>query len=171
MFMEFSDHSEFGPLMTRMQVVDAHGDSKMDEEQWEAASESNAVVYHKRLANAATRHLHWIHLRKTIVISSSAFVFCSFRFALCSLLSLHSLLYIFITFRIIGHQPPPPRQAICTHVYVGVLRHFLQVVWIENLSPSEKRQPTRTVRKTAIPFHYDGGTNMKDWAYSRDLDR
>ena len=46
-YTEFSDHSEFGPLMTRMQVVDAHGDSKMDEEQWEAASESN-VAYYKR---------------------------------------------------------------------------------------------------------------------------
>lgn len=43
MFTEFSDHSEFGPLMTRMQVVDGHGDSKMDEEQWEAASESAPV--------------------------------------------------------------------------------------------------------------------------------
>ena len=43
MFTEFSDHSEFGPLMTRMQVVDGRGDSKMDEEQWEAASESNMV--------------------------------------------------------------------------------------------------------------------------------
>lgn len=45
MFTEFSEHSEFGPLMTRMQVVDAHGDSKMDEEQWEAASESNVACH------------------------------------------------------------------------------------------------------------------------------
>lgn len=43
MFTEFSEHSEFGPLMTRMQVIDARGDSKMDEEQWEAASESSLV--------------------------------------------------------------------------------------------------------------------------------
>ena len=43
MFTEFSDHPDFGPLMTRMQVVDAHGDSKMDEEQWEAASKSGLV--------------------------------------------------------------------------------------------------------------------------------
>ena len=49
-FTEFSDHSEFGPLMTRMQVVDGQGDSKIDEEQWEAASEST-LVYHVRLAD------------------------------------------------------------------------------------------------------------------------
>lgn len=42
-FTEFSDHSEFGPLMTKMQVVDAHGGSKMDEEQWEAASKYNVL--------------------------------------------------------------------------------------------------------------------------------
>ena len=41
MFTEFSDHSDFGPLMTKMQVIDAQGASKMDEEQWEAASESS----------------------------------------------------------------------------------------------------------------------------------
>jgi hypothetical protein len=29
--------------MTRMKVVDAQGDSKMDEEQWEAASESDVA--------------------------------------------------------------------------------------------------------------------------------
>ncbi|KAF9792271.1 guanine-N(7)-methyltransferase [Thelephora terrestris] len=43
MFTEFSEHPDFGPLMTRMQVVDAQGDSKMDEEQWEAASEFSLV--------------------------------------------------------------------------------------------------------------------------------
>lgn len=42
-FTEFNEHSDFGPLMTRMKVVDAQGDSKMDEEQWEAASESDVV--------------------------------------------------------------------------------------------------------------------------------
>ena len=50
MFMEFSEHTEFGPLMTRMQVVDDHGDSKMDEEQWEAASESNVVYLPQALS-------------------------------------------------------------------------------------------------------------------------
>jgi len=77
MFTEFSDHSEFGPLMTRMHVVDGQGDSKMDEEQWEAASESN-TVYHPALADIAPRHLHWVHLRKTIAISCDSY---SFRFA------------------------------------------------------------------------------------------
>ena len=105
MFTEFSEHSEFGPLMTRMQVVDAQGDSKMDEEQWEAASEFS-VVFNTRLADTMSRHLHWVHLRKTIIISLLASVFCSFRFAFCPCCLLHSLLYIFITLRIIGRQPP-----------------------------------------------------------------
>jgi hypothetical protein len=136
MYTEFSGHSEFGPLMTRMQVIDANGDSKMDEEQWEAASESD-VVYHKRLADIATRHLHWIHFRKTIVVSSLASLFCSFRFAFCSCYLLHSLLYIFITLRIIGHRSPPLVRRVMTfhtHVRVGAPRHFFQVVWIESVT-------------------------------------
>jgi mRNA (guanine-N7-)-methyltransferase len=38
-FDEFNDHSEFGPLMQRMKVVNSDGGSQMDEFQWEAASE------------------------------------------------------------------------------------------------------------------------------------
>ena len=38
-FAEFGDHSEFGPLMQRMKVVNPDGESQMDELQWEAASE------------------------------------------------------------------------------------------------------------------------------------
>lgn len=61
MFTEFSEHSEFGPLMTRMQVIDARGDSKMDEEQWEAASEFS-LVCHIYQADIPPRHLHWVYL-------------------------------------------------------------------------------------------------------------
>lgn len=39
MFEEHQEHPEFGPLMVRMNVVDANGESSMDEDQWEAASE------------------------------------------------------------------------------------------------------------------------------------
>jgi mRNA (guanine-N7-)-methyltransferase len=38
-FSEHREHPEFGPLMVRMKVVDANGESSMDEDQWEAASE------------------------------------------------------------------------------------------------------------------------------------
>ena len=38
MFQENQDHSEYGPLMVRMKVVDENGESAMDEDQWEAAS-------------------------------------------------------------------------------------------------------------------------------------
>ena len=155
MYTEFSDHSEFGPLMNRMQVIDAHGDSKMDEEQWEAASESN-VTYYKRLTDIASRHLHRICFRKTIVISLLVSLFRSFRFAFCSCCLLHSLLYIFITLRIIGHRPSLVRRAMTFHtqVYVGVLRHFFPVVWIEDPSLGELRRPIHVIRNPAIPLRW-----------------
>ncbi|KAG6919996.1 hypothetical protein DXG01_013345 [Tephrocybe rancida] len=37
-FSEHQEHQEFGPLMVRMKVVDANGESSMDEDQWEAAT-------------------------------------------------------------------------------------------------------------------------------------
>ena len=37
-FSEHQNHPEFGPLMVHMKVVDANGESAMDEDQWEAAS-------------------------------------------------------------------------------------------------------------------------------------
>ena len=37
-FEEHSEHAEFAPLLQRMHVVDANGESQMDEDQWEAAS-------------------------------------------------------------------------------------------------------------------------------------
>lgn len=39
-YEEYCEHAEFGPLLQRMKVVDSAGNSQMDEEQWEAASES-----------------------------------------------------------------------------------------------------------------------------------
>lgn len=38
-FEEHSEHPEFAPLLERMHVVDKNGESQMDEDQWEAASE------------------------------------------------------------------------------------------------------------------------------------
>ena len=38
-FAENQEHADFGPLLQRMKVVDANGESQMDEDQWEAASE------------------------------------------------------------------------------------------------------------------------------------
>ncbi|KAI0747663.1 mRNA capping enzyme-domain-containing protein [Daedaleopsis nitida] len=37
-FEEHQDHPEFAPLLQRMHVVDANGESAMDEDQWEAAN-------------------------------------------------------------------------------------------------------------------------------------
>lgn len=46
-FEENQDDTEFGPLMVRMKVVDANGESSMDEHQWEAASTSFFFIpYH-----------------------------------------------------------------------------------------------------------------------------
>ena len=42
MFEEHHEQPEFAPLLQRMHVVDANGESQMDEDQWEAASASRA---------------------------------------------------------------------------------------------------------------------------------
>ena len=39
-FTDNQEHPEFKPLLERMKVVDKDGESQMDEDQWEAASES-----------------------------------------------------------------------------------------------------------------------------------
>ena len=39
-FGENQEHKDFGPLLQHMKVVDANGESQMDEDQWEAASTS-----------------------------------------------------------------------------------------------------------------------------------
>ena len=38
-FSENAEHPDFAPLLRHMKVVDANGESQMDEDQWEAASE------------------------------------------------------------------------------------------------------------------------------------
>jgi len=38
LFEEFQDNPEFKPLLQRMNVVDANGETEMDEDQWEAAN-------------------------------------------------------------------------------------------------------------------------------------
>ncbi|KAF8232361.1 guanine-N(7)-methyltransferase [Tricholoma matsutake] len=47
-FEEHREHSEFGPLMVRMKVVDSEGESAMDEDQWEAANLYIAFAFRKR---------------------------------------------------------------------------------------------------------------------------
>ncbi|KAJ7219098.1 mRNA capping enzyme-domain-containing protein [Mycena pura] len=47
-FSEHRDHAEFGPLMVHMKVVDANGESAMDEDQWEAANIYFAFAFEKR---------------------------------------------------------------------------------------------------------------------------
>ncbi|THH03787.1 hypothetical protein EW146_g10343 [Bondarzewia mesenterica] len=47
-FEEHHDHPEFGPLMERMKVVDAEGESQMDDDQWEAANIYIAFALEKR---------------------------------------------------------------------------------------------------------------------------
>jgi len=47
-YAEHCEHQEFGPLLQRMKVVDANGESQMDEEQWEAANMYIAFAFEKR---------------------------------------------------------------------------------------------------------------------------
>lgn len=44
MFADNEDHSEYGPMLQHMRVVDANGESHMDEDQWEAASMSTTSL-------------------------------------------------------------------------------------------------------------------------------
>lgn len=50
-FQEHQEHSEFGPLLERMHVVDANGESQMDEDQWEAASEYPLLTHTRPLSS------------------------------------------------------------------------------------------------------------------------
>ncbi|TCD62621.1 mRNA cap guanine-N7 methyltransferase [Steccherinum ochraceum] len=47
-FADNQEHSDFGPLLERMRVVDANGESQMDEDQWEAANIYIAFALEKR---------------------------------------------------------------------------------------------------------------------------
>ncbi|KAJ7582930.1 mRNA capping enzyme-domain-containing protein [Mycena floridula] len=47
-FEEHQTHPDFGPLMVKMKVVDANGESSMDEDQWEAANIYIAFALEKR---------------------------------------------------------------------------------------------------------------------------
>ncbi|CAK5279575.1 unnamed protein product [Mycena citricolor] len=47
-FEDHREHKDFGPLMVKMNVVDANGESAMDEDQWEAANIYIAFAFEKR---------------------------------------------------------------------------------------------------------------------------
>ncbi|KAI8998984.1 mRNA capping enzyme-domain-containing protein [Trametes punicea] len=47
-FEEHHEHDEFGQLLQRMHVVDANGESQMDEDQWEAANIYIGFAFEKR---------------------------------------------------------------------------------------------------------------------------
>ncbi|KAI0303477.1 guanine-N(7)-methyltransferase [Multifurca ochricompacta] len=47
-FEEFQEHNEFKPLLQKMNVVDANGETEMDEDQWEAANIYVAFAMEKR---------------------------------------------------------------------------------------------------------------------------
>ncbi|KAI9510407.1 mRNA capping enzyme-domain-containing protein [Russula earlei] len=47
-FEEFQEHHEFKPLLQRMNVVDANGETEMDDDQWEAANIYVAFAMEKR---------------------------------------------------------------------------------------------------------------------------
>ncbi|KAL5511540.1 ABD1 [Sanghuangporus vaninii] len=46
-YAEHCEHPEYGPLLQRMKVVDANGESQMDEDQWEAANVYVAFAFEK----------------------------------------------------------------------------------------------------------------------------
>ena len=56
-FSENSEHKDFKPLLQHMKVVDSHGESQMDEDQWEAASKCIVVNDKKRALIHIGRYL------------------------------------------------------------------------------------------------------------------
>ncbi|KAI0781330.1 mRNA capping enzyme-domain-containing protein [Trametes elegans] len=76
-YEEHSDLDEFAPLLQRMHVVDANGESQMDEDQWEAASTSPHPLSLPILRGPLTdfsrpfphRHLHWVRVREALSLS------------------------------------------------------------------------------------------------------
>lgn len=48
-FMDERDHRDYGALLKKMRVVDDDGESQMDEDQWEAASECSTNFYMHRI--------------------------------------------------------------------------------------------------------------------------
>lgn len=62
-FAEHSEQEEFKDLMVRMKVVDANGESSMDEEQWEAASEPFRLCLSMvQLFMMDVRYLYWVRV-------------------------------------------------------------------------------------------------------------
>ena len=67
-FEEHSEHPEFAPLLERMHVVDKNGESQMDEDQWEAASECTFGLSRYTGADTSCRHLCRVCLREAVTI-------------------------------------------------------------------------------------------------------
>jgi hypothetical protein len=65
-FEEFQEHPEFKPLLQRMKVVDANGETEMNEDQWEAASTSFLLASCVLFADWHDRHLHRLCNGKTL---------------------------------------------------------------------------------------------------------
>ena len=61
-FEEHSEHAEFAPLLQRMHVVDANGESQMDEDQWDAASKHSRGRHPKRTLNFSARYLRRLRI-------------------------------------------------------------------------------------------------------------
>jgi hypothetical protein len=68
LFEEFHEHPEFKPLLQRMNVVDANGETEMDEDQWEAASTSSllSALHCCPLANRCDRYIHRVCYGKAL---------------------------------------------------------------------------------------------------------
>lgn len=68
-FEEHQEHPEFGPLMVRMKVVEQNGESSMNEDQWEAASEcTRARNKYGMLMGSSPRYLYRICVRENSII-------------------------------------------------------------------------------------------------------
>lgn len=76
-YQEHHEHPEFGQLLQRMHVVNARGESQMDEEQWDAASKYLPFAMMSSLINFFKTFISLLHSK-----NNNVFFFC-FLFAFC----------------------------------------------------------------------------------------
>lgn len=72
-FQEEQDHKDFGPLLQRMKVVAANGESEMDEDQWEAASESFIFIGVSTCLDGIFRYLPGLCVPKAVTVAFHLF--------------------------------------------------------------------------------------------------
>lgn len=86
-FSDNSEHTDFGPLLVRMKVVDRDGESQMDEEQWDAASKHLSLLSRLPFSQvlmslSLTRRLHCFCFREVVKVTWGLHIYFEEAFTL-----------------------------------------------------------------------------------------